>query len=95
MQPTVKALQSSPAMLFMALNSTNWISSGTLRKMSSSQARGCVARGRVARSRPKRMPAKVPMSIAQAVSLRVTQAPCMRNCRSLAVKLVENMTGPP
>jgi len=91
MQPTLKALMFKPTMLLSELNSTNWISKGTLRNTSSTQASGRLDRGSKARSRPNSRPATVPSKIAQLVSCRVTHAPCSKNTKSFQVKLVENM----
>src|SRR5476649_41966 len=87
-QATVKALQFRPMMLLSELNSTNWISRGTLRNTSSTQASGRESTGNSARSKPNTTPARVPISIAARVSRIVTLAPSSMNSRSLQVKLV-------
>src|SRR5690349_10824153 len=91
MQPTLKALMFKPMMLLSELNSTNWISNGTLRNTSSTQANGRLARGNRARSKPNNNPANEPRMIDQNVSCIVTHAPLSRNIRSLEEKSVENM----
>src|SRR5450830_1991630 len=91
MQPTLKALMFRPTMLFSELNSTNWISNGTLRNTSSTQARGRLARGQRARNTPNSNPGTEPIRSDQAVSCSVIQAPLSRNSRSFQEKLVENM----
>src|SRR5476649_2745325 len=91
MQPTLKALMFKPTMLLSELNSTNWISNGTLRNTSSTQASGRLARGNSARNTPNNSPAREPRMIDQNVSCRVTQAPLSRNCKSFQEKLVVNI----
>src|SRR3989344_1125069 len=91
MQPTLKALMFRPTMLLSELNRTNWISNGTLRNTSSTQASGRLSRGNRARSNPNNSPAMEPRMIAQNVNCSVTQAPSSRNNRSLEENSVENM----